>query len=163
MTIPNQIIETKCPHAIWVLFSNLTGLLNWDCLSVWQRFNKFPTWNRWPRWSFTRYTTWDINLLECMYYYRLHFKDCVLALVSSSPVCLKDDTKITFVNTFTGRSLHRFWIYWRCLHSGASIIIHTKQIAKMLHVQIYFKIRFLASIFNLISYVECEEVVPRSA
>jgi len=43
MTIQNQVIETKCLHAILILFSNSTGLLNWDCLSIWQRFKKFLT------------------------------------------------------------------------------------------------------------------------
>lgn len=85
-----------------------------------------------------------------MYYYRPNSRDCILALVSSTPVHLKDNAQITILSTFAGRSLNPFWTHWRCLHSGTSIIMRLKQIAKMLHVQIYFKIRFLASTWEKI-------------
>lgn len=150
MTIQNQIVETKCLNDIWILFSNSTGLPNWDCLSIWQRFKKFPTQNKWPGWCFTHYSTRDIYLLEHIYYYRPNSKEYVLALVPSLPIHLKDDAQITVLYMFAGRSLHPFWTHWRCLHSGTSIIRHLKEIAKMLHVQIYFKIRFLASTWERI-------------
>lgn len=105
MTIRYQVIEIKCLHAFWILFGNSTGLLNRDCLTIWQRFKTFPTKNRWLRWSLKialpkTLICWNI------YYYRPNCKERVFALDSSLPLHLKGDAKITFVNTFTGRSFY---------------------------------------------------------
>lgn len=130
MTIQYQVIETKYLHVFWILLGNSTGLLNRDCLSIWQRFKKFPTKYRWLRWSL------KIALLKTLicwniYYYRPNCKERVFALDSSLPLHLKGNAKITFVNTKVKKlplwvqedlSTH-LWTYWSFLHSGASIII----------------------------------------